>query len=340
MFKLIVFVALLAIAVQAKECQKDSCKDGKVCVGMVGPVPKCECPAGFKGDKCKERDCPIAKFEGTNFFGLINIDEKGLPKIAKVNALAAKCGVNVNVKKSFTRLNHLDDTYLDDDMAPFIGMGMDFELTDVKTKKLCDKRCLAGKPAKDSAFECFLSKMADKHVRPGRLQARAFSNKNAEDNALLKARQVGCALRTDLPQAPKSKLVGSWKLVGSENWEPFLKANNIGWWTRQALKVLKPDLFIENTGKDWVVSLKSSFKNKETKFTENKKFESVSPISESRTEHLAFSNGKDVLIEDQVIFSDPKREVHIIREVNEKDQLVQTMTLNGVVCKRIYGRKN
>lgn len=40
------------------------------------------------------------------------------------------------------------------------------------------------------------------------------------------------------------------------------------------VKNLKPDAFIENQGKNWTISLKSTFKNLKSVFTEGVKWES------------------------------------------------------------------
>lgn len=350
MLRLIVLVACLAIASQAAcpagktgaNCELadpcasgNPCKNGQVCHGLTADFkPNCACPHGFKGAKCAERDCPIVAYKGKAIVGNVNIHQGGSEKLAKLDKLAQACKVIVNVKDSFTRSINVDDEPEKKDMALALGKGFRFTLSDEKNKPLCDEKCLAKTPAKGSAVECFLNKVKDGHLTPGMLQAAPA----ADDAVVLMKVQNGCHLRTEFPMAPPSKLVGKWKLVGSENWEEFMKANNIGWFKRAILRTLKPDVHISNSGKNWVVAVFSTFKNMKSEFTEGKKWESDSPIAGDRTEHMARSEGKDKLIEDQVIFANPQRKIHIVREVNEKDQFVQTMTIKNVVTKRIYER--
>lgn len=354
MLRVIALFACLAIAVNAKcpagkvgaNCElddpcasgKNPCKDGQVCTGLDDAFkPVCECPLGMKGLKCAERDCPISSYTGKGFLGTVYLDSMGLEKIEQLNQLALSCKVVINVTQSFTRSTHVADDVEDKDMHLFVGQGINFELLDTKGQLICDKKCLAAAPVAKSPVECFLSQLGDSHnpSNPGVLRKKVFSAKADAD--LLKARQVGCELRKDLPQAPPSVLVGSWRLVDSENWEAFLDANRIGFFTKLVVKNLKPDMFVENQGKNWTISLKSTFKNLKSVFTEGVKWESNSPIAGDRTEHMAFSEGKNKIIEDQVIFSRPIRKVHIVREVIN-DRFVQTMTIGNVVCKRIYAR--
>lgn len=318
---------------------KNPCTNGQVCTGLDAAFkPVCACPLGMKGPKCADRDCPIATYTGKGFNNTLYLDNAGLEKADELNKLALACKVLVNVTASFTRSTHVADEVADEDFHLFVGQGMNFELLDSNGKLICDKKCLATPSLWLEPVQCFLKQLGDKHstANPGVLRKKAFSAKADAD--LLKSRQVGCELRTDLPQAPPSLLVGAWRLVDSENWLEFLDANNIGFWTKMIVKNLKPDCYIENPAhKNWTISLKSTFKNLRSEFTEGVKWESSSPIAGDRTEHIAFSEGKNKIIEDQVIYSNPIRKVHIVREVIN-DKLVQTMTLRDVVCKRIYAR--
>ena len=63
------------------------------------------------------------------------------------------------------------------------------------------------------------------------------------------------------------------------------------------------------------------------------------PITGERSEHTAFSDSKESLVEDQTIFSEPPRKVHIVREVGKDGRFVQVilvffslfLTLNDLV---------
>lgn len=107
----------------------------------------------------------------------------------------------------------------------------------------------------------------------------------------------------------------------------------VGFVTRKAASAIKPTLTIENNGKDWVFKMTSTFKSQETKFTDGVTFDEVTMDGRNSTNTIR-SEGADKLVHDSVI-GDIKN--NIIREVVD-DRLCQTLSSQGVTCKRIYKR--
>lgn len=356
--KILAITALVAVVVNADDkanekwlaaCKtKNPCKDGQVCQISSDNKQVCACPVGYTGAKCAERDCQIKEYKGKAIVGKVFIDQKGLAHMEKLDELAQKCNVQISVTRSFTRSTNPEDNNLEADLSLFVGQGIDFEINDASGKLMCNKACLAKAPAfkadsnskaplLNDPVSCFLKAVKDKHSTAGRLEKPQPKQDSAEYQALLKSVQVGCELEQKFPQSPKSNLIGKWKLVGSKNWDEFLEANNIGWWTRMALKTIKPDVEISNTGRKWVIATTSTFKNLKFEFTEGVAFKSKSPIAGDNTDHIIVTEGKDKMIENQTIHASPKRQVNIVREF-KNGKFVQTMTVGKVVCERIYDR--
>lgn len=70
-----------------------------------------------------------------------------------------------------------------------------------------------------------------------------------------------------------SKLVGTWDLESSENWDEYMKELGVGFVTRKAAATIKPTLTITNDGTKWTLKLTSTLKNSETSFEENVEFD-------------------------------------------------------------------
>ena len=51
-------------------------------------------------------------------------------------------------------------------------------------------------------------------------------------------------------------------------------------------------------------------------------------MSGLKTELLAFTEGKDKIVDDLILYSNPIRKIHSVREINDKDQLVHVIICN------------
>merc|ERR1712150_65505 len=130
-----------------------------------------------------------------------------------------------------------------------------------------------------------------------------------------------------------SKLVGTWNLVESENFDDYLKVMGVSFMLRKVASTIKPSLTIENSGNDWVFKVTSTFKNQETKFTDGVAFDEATMDGRESTNTIR-SEGSDKLVQEQTVGG---LKNHIVREVVD-DRLVMTMNSQGVSCKRIYKR--
>lgn len=138
--------------------KKNPCKSGSVCTLDKKLKPVCGCKPGFTGKKCDKRDCPIIKFKGKNFGkGNVFIDKEIKSKFEKMDNLAKLCGVQVDVKRSFTKLVNPTDMIVNNEATFFIGRGIEFTLNDKKGKLICDKKCLGKLPIANKQAQCFIN---------------------------------------------------------------------------------------------------------------------------------------------------------------------------------------
>jgi fatty acid-binding protein 3 len=70
-----------------------------------------------------------------------------------------------------------------------------------------------------------------------------------------------------------SKLVGTWELEDSENWEEFLKEVGFGLMLRKVAGRIKPTIVNENNGTQWSLKMLSTFKNSILDITEGVEFD-------------------------------------------------------------------
>lgn len=70
-----------------------------------------------------------------------------------------------------------------------------------------------------------------------------------------------------------SKLIGTWNLTSSENWEEYMKEVGVGMIMRKTAASIKPTVTIENNGSNWNIKLASTFKSSELPFVDGVQFE-------------------------------------------------------------------
>jgi len=307
---------------------KNPCVDNKKCSLNDKFEPVCACAPGFIGTKCTQRDCSITEFKGKNLNGKVFIDKDAQTSFEALDKLAKSCKLVVDITQSFTRSKTPDDKVKANETALYNGHGVVFKLKSDGSKKTVEE-----KKAEKKCFDNGLK--ATGLVQEGS-NMLTYQKSDAKD---VLHKQHGCLFKSQFPKvnAQVLKLVGKWTMISSKNWDEFLKENLVGWWTRTALKLVVPDIEFKNDGKKWTQKITSTFKNINTEFTEGVPFKSKSPISGTDTNHLCVEkDGK--LYEEQTILAKKHRHVTLIREVNDKDQMIQTLKINGVVCVRTYKR--
>lgn len=70
-----------------------------------------------------------------------------------------------------------------------------------------------------------------------------------------------------------SKLVGTWDIESSENWDEYLKEIGVGFVMRKTAAGLKPTNVITNNGNQWTIKSVSTLKTTELNFTEGVEFD-------------------------------------------------------------------
>ena len=132
-----------------------------------------------------------------------------------------------------------------------------------------------------------------------------------------------------------SRLVGTWDLESSENWEEYMKELGVGLLTRKAAASIKPTAIIINNGNQWTFKLQSTLKNSETTATEGQEFTETTP--DGREARSVLRRDGDRLVHEQRDPATNQLRTTIIREV-VGNNYVQTLTCGSVVCKRVYRR--
>ena len=85
--------------------------------------------------------------------------------------------------------------------------------------------------------------------------------------------------------------VGKWKLVETLNFNEYMKEVGIGWLTRQAGNMAKPELEISVQGNHWVMDSRSTFKDVHTEFDLGKEFIEETPDGRKMKVCSNFSSG-------------------------------------------------
>lgn len=310
---------------------KDPCKvDNKKCSLDADFKAVCNCAPGFTGNKCTKRDCSVEEYKGKNLKGKVFVNKEAVKSFEALDKLAKECKLVVDITQSFTRAVAPDDKVTTNETGLYSGNAVVYQLEHSKenlaqtdAEKSKDKKCFADGLKATGLFQ---------------QGTNVLYQKKSDDTDVL-YEQHGCLFQSKFPKvnAEVLKLVGKWRMIKSVKWNEFLEENLVGWWTRMALKVVVPDIEFKNEGHNWEIYITSTFKNIKTVFTEGVPFKSKSPISGTDTDHVCVRDGVR-LLENQTILAKKHRKVVITREVNDKDQFVQTMTINKVVCVRTYKR--
>ncbi|KAG8185490.1 hypothetical protein JTE90_019748 [Oedothorax gibbosus] len=128
-----------------------------------------------------------------------------------------------------------------------------------------------------------------------------------------------------------ANLLGSFKLVSSENFGDFLKEIGVGLVTRKMAETSKPTVEIKQEGAEYVIKT-LAFKNSEIRFKLGEEFEENRLDGATVKTVVTLEGGK--LVQKQ--FGD--KEVTITREV-DGDTLKVTCQSGTVVSTRVYQRE-
>lgn len=130
-----------------------------------------------------------------------------------------------------------------------------------------------------------------------------------------------------------SQFVGTWDFVSSDNMDKYLSAMGVGFMLRKVAGQVKPRVVFERDGKNWTISMTSTFKNQTTKFTEEVPFEEVTLDGRNSTNVVRVESDTKMVQEQTV--GDMKNT--IVREI-VNGQFVQTLNGGGVTASRTFNK--
>ncbi|CAG0901049.1 unnamed protein product [Cyprideis torosa] len=131
-----------------------------------------------------------------------------------------------------------------------------------------------------------------------------------------------------------TKLVGTWRLKSSENFDEYLGAVGVGFMWRKLAATAKPDVIIEEKDGEWIITTKATFKTTVLKFKLGEEFGEVRGDGKELQTTVEDVDGK--LVQTQKAAGVNGEDSVITRELNEDGIMLTTMAVGSVVCKREY----
>uniref|UniRef100_A0A8C5QV28 Cytosolic fatty-acid binding proteins domain-containing protein n=1 Tax=Leptobrachium leishanense TaxID=445787 RepID=A0A8C5QV28_9ANUR len=124
--------------------------------------------------------------------------------------------------------------------------------------------------------------------------------------------------------------LGTWKLCDSQGFDDYMRVLGVGFATRKAGAIAKPNLVFSKNGDEICLKTESTLRTTELKFRLGEEFDETTPDDRKTKTLITCDNG--VLI--QVQKWDGK-ETTIRRELKD-GQMVVTCTMGDVKCVRLY----
>lgn len=134
-----------------------------------------------------------------------------------------------------------------------------------------------------------------------------------------------------------SPLIGTWELIESTNFDEYMEALGVNWFTRIAANAASSTVTILKNGDKWQLKLDSTFKSSDTTFTEGIEFDDKTMDGRKVKTTMKFQN-PNKLVQEEKDRSSGKIVSIIIREVDSNGRLVATLRAGKVTCLRIYKR--
>lgn len=120
-----------------------------------------------------------------------------------------------------------------------------------------------------------------------------------------------------------------YKLSTSENFEEFMKALGVGLLTRKMGNAVSPVIELTKNGEEYTLTSNSTFKNSAITFQLNKEFDEETPDGRQVKSLITQEGNKLIHVQKG------DKETKIIREF-KPDEVVMTLTVDDIVCKRVY----
>ena len=132
---------------------------------------------------------------------------------------------------------------------------------------------------------------------------------------------------------------GKFKRTSAVNYEEFLKALGVSWLLRKAATVSTPVTEISENKGEWTIKTSTTLKNMELKFKFGEEFDEKTPDGRDVKAKVTFEDGKIVTV--QKAKSEKEKSTKSVREMKGADELVYTMTIDGVdnlICVQKFKR--
>ncbi|RZF35185.1 hypothetical protein LSTR_LSTR012623 [Laodelphax striatellus] len=121
------------------------------------------------------------------------------------------------------------------------------------------------------------------------------------------------------------------KLSSSEKFDEYMHALGVGLLTRKMGNAVSPVIELTKNGDEFTLTSNSTFKNTAITFQLNKEFDETTPDGR-KVKSLITQEGNKLI---QVQKGEDSKETKIIREF-KPDEVVMTLTVDDIVCKRVY----
>ncbi|KAM4704860.1 myelin P2 protein-like [Rhinophrynus dorsalis] len=128
------------------------------------------------------------------------------------------------------------------------------------------------------------------------------------------------------------QFVGTWKLCDSQGFDEYMQCLGVGFATRKAGAMAKPNVLISMNGDEIILKTESTLKTTEMKFKLGVEFDETTADNRKTKTLITCDNG----VLTQVQKWDGK-ETTITREL-KNGQLIVTCTMGDVKCVRVYDK--
>jgi len=122
---------------------------------------------------------------------------------------------------------------------------------------------------------------------------------------------------------------GKFERTSADQYEEFLKALEVNFLLRKAATVSTPVMEVTEDGGVWNIKTSTTLKTMELKFKLGEEFDETTPDGRDVTAVVTFEEGKIVTV--QKAKKDGQKSTKSVREMNGADEMVYTMTVDGMV---------
>jgi hypothetical protein len=128
------------------------------------------------------------------------------------------------------------------------------------------------------------------------------------------------------------QIAGKYSFVSQENFEDYLKAEDVGMIIRNVLASTKPDMIVEVDGNNFTITTITSLKTIKMSFTLGKEYQS-DPGTNKVGKYITNWKGDDTLFTQNVENPSATSSIQFTN-----DQMIMTMTTNEITATRTFKR--